>query len=239
MLGFFNHLFVQDEESKENLASVGFEQQVTIAGDTRFDRVNQVAQSIKPVRLVETFKGDNVLVIAGSTWEKDEDLLIKYVVSGGARCKLIIAPHEVNESKLDQIAGQCKGCLVRYSEASLENVSKFNILLIDNVGMLSSLYYYGDIAYVGGGFGKGIHNILEPAVFGQPVIFGPRHEKFREARQLLEMKGAFTFVGYSDLKILLDQLINDKKTRSEAAKNSEDFVKNHLGATQMIMRKCF
>ena len=189
VLGNFDHLFVQNEASKRYLSKIGINR-VTVVGDTRFDRVLQIRQEAKELPLVERFKGDNRFTfVAGSSWGPDEDLFLEYF-NQHPEMKLIIAPHVIDENHLVEIIGKLKRPYVRYTRADEKNVQKADCLIIDCFGLLSSIYRYGEISYIGGGFGVGIHNTLEAAVYGIPVIFGPKYQKFMEAVQLIEAKGA-------------------------------------------------
>ncbi len=183
----FDHLFVQNEASKRYLSKIGISR-VTVVGDTRFDRVLQIREEAKDLPLVKMFKGDNAFTfVAGSSWGPDEDLFLEYF-NTHPEMKLIIAPHVIDENHLVEIISKLKRPSVRYTRADEKNVLKVDCLIIDCFGLLSSIYRYGEIAYIGGGFGVGIHNTLEAAVYGIPVIFGPKYQKFMEAVQLLEAK---------------------------------------------------
>mgnify|MGYP000768889349 FL=1 len=184
----FDHLFVQNERSKRYLAKIGINR-VTVVGDTRFDRVLQIREEAKDLPLVELFKNNTMTFVAGSSWQPDEDLFIEYF-NQHPEVKLIIAPHVIDENHLVEIIRKLKRPYVRYTRADEKNVRKADCLIIDCFGLLSSIYRYGEIAYIGGGFGVGIHNTLEAAVYGIPVIFGPKYQKFQEAIRLLEAKAA-------------------------------------------------
>jgi 3-deoxy-D-manno-octulosonic-acid transferase len=238
ILFFFTHLFVQTEESLKLLHSVKVNH-ATQAGDTRFDRVLQIASAIREIPVASAFKGDIPCLIAGSTWPDDEKFLLQYVNETKNQAKFIIAPHEVQEEHIQRITGQLKKSYVRFSQAEESNVNDFQVLIIDNIGMLSSLYRYGDVAYIGGGFGKGIHNVLEAATFGLPVIFGPRYKKFSEAVELVQMGGACSFSVMEDLANRLDHWLEDSEGRSKMGKISRDFVHRNAGATEIILNRIF
>ncbi|MBL7889120.1 MAG: 3-deoxy-D-manno-octulosonic acid transferase [Bacteroidia bacterium] len=236
-LACFNHFFVQNKHSEELLQSIGYTN-TTVTGDTRFDRVSEIAKTVKRFDLIEQFCKDHPVFIAGSTWNEDEQILAQSsIISMGY--KLIIAPHEIDEKHIDSIIRQFKTgspetqC-IRYSELTEKNDSLATILIIDNIGMLSSLYQYGKLAYIGGGFGKGIHNILEAATFGLPVIFGPNYQKFTEAKELIEQKGAFSISSEAGLNNILNLLHNESalKNASTIAKN---YVESNTGATSKIL----
>lgn len=230
----FDHLFVQNEASKRYLSKIGISR-VTVVGDTRFDRVLQIREEAKELPLVEKFKGTNSFTfIAGSSWGPDEDLFLEYF-NNHPEMKLIIAPHVIDENHLVEIIGKLKRPYVRYTRADERNVLKADCLIIDCFGLLSSIYRYGEIAYIGGGFGVGIHNTLEAAVYGIPVIFGPKYQKFMEAVQLLEAKGAYSIKDYDELKTLLDRFLADELFLRETGTNAGYYVTSNAGATEKIM----
>lgn len=229
----FDHIFVQNEASKRFLAKIQISK-VTVVGDTRFDRVLQIKEQAKPLPLVEKFKGQSVTLVAGSSWQPDEDLFIEYFNSH-PEMKLIIAPHLIDENHLVEIIDKLKRPYVRYSRANERNVEKADCLIIDCFGLLSSIYRYGEIAYIGGGFGVSIHNTLEAAVYSIPVIFGPKYQKFMEAIELIEAKGAFSIKNYSELNALLDKLLSDSVFLQETGNNAGDYVNHHSGATDKVL----
>lgn len=234
----FTHIFVQNESSVLLLRDAGINN-VTITGDTRFDRVCRVADRSGAYSEIETFKGDSLCVVVGSSWPADEDLLIRFMKSGDQSIKWIIAPHEIHEQNIQRLLEALPRPSVRYTQLGFKDFSQAEVLVIDNMGMLSSVYRYGDVAYIGGGFGKGIHNILEAAAFSIPVIFGPHYYKFQEAVGLIAARGGFSVDGYSSLKRNLNLLLTDKKVRREAGKIAGAYVASGRGATQMIMDKVF
>lgn len=234
VLKTFSHLFVQNEVSEKLLASIGVTD-VTIVGDTRFDRVLDICTVAKDLPLVKAFKGNSKTFVAGSSWGPDEDIFIRYF-NEHPEMKLVIAPHVVSDSHLKEIMEKVKRPCVRYTEATEENVSKADCLIIDCYGLLSSIYRYGDISYIGGGFGVGIHNVLEAAVYGIPVIFGPNNKKFREAQHLLEKKGGFEINGYEEFKRLMDRFLTDNSYLQQAGNAAGDYVKNNSGALEKIMK---
>jgi 3-deoxy-D-manno-octulosonic-acid transferase len=229
----FDYLFVQNETSRRYLHQVGIDR-VKVVGDTRFDRVLQIRDEAKELPLVEKFKGDSLVMIAGSSWEPDEDLFIEYF-NNHPEMKLIIAPHVIDENHLVYIRSKLTRPYVQYTRADESNVLKADCLIIDCFGLLSSIYRYGNIAYIGGGFHAGIHNTLEAAVYGIPVIFGPRYDKFLEAIQLIENKGAFTIQNYDELKMLLDKMLTDDKSLKEWGLNARNYVIGNAGATDKIL----
>lgn len=233
VLKSFECIFVQDEESKRLLNKIGL-QKVAVAGDTRFDRVIEIAQERKILPIAERFKDNKKLIVAGSSWSKDEDLLIQYLKEN-PQCKMIIAPHEIHESHLSEIESKLGGNIVKYSKADDADLISANCLIIDNFGLLSSVYNYADIAYIGGGFGVGIHNVLEAAVYGIPVVFGPNYERFREARELITVGGGFSVQEYWQLQSTFDWLMQDETP----GKKAKEYVYENRGATNMIISSIF
>ena len=233
VLHCFDHFFVQNEESKKLLFSAGVTFS-TVVGDTRFDRVLDIRAEAQPLPLVERFKGDSLTLVAGSSWGPDEDIIISYF-NAHPEMKLVIAPHVVSDSHLKEIESKLKRPFVRYTQATEENVQQADCLIIDCYGLLSSIYRYGEISYVGGGFGVGIHNVLEAAVYGIPVIFGPKNKKFREARHLLEQKGGFEIRNSQDFETLMNRFLSDKVYLQTSGKAAGDYVKNNSGALEKIM----
>lgn len=234
VLGNFDHLFVQNEASKRYLSKIGINR-VTVVGDTRFDRVLQIRQEAKELPLVERFKGGNRFTfVAGSSWGPDEDLFLEYF-NQHPEMKLIIAPHVIDENHLVEIIGKLKRPYVRYTRADEKNVQKADCLIIDCFGLLSSIYRYGEISYIGGGFGVGIHNTLEAAVYSIPVIFGPKYQKFMEAVQLIEAKGAYSIANYAELESLLERFRKDENFLSETGIRAGEYVTGNAGATAKIM----
>lgn len=232
MLHCFTHLYVQDEASRTLLANIGINN-VTVAGDTRFDRVIEISKQSKSYPLIDRFCNNGFIWIAGSTWQKDEEIIIRYFNDRPGQ-KLIIAPHEIHESHLQQIESLLKRPTLRFSQATAENIEQAECLIIDSFGMLSSLYRYGKLAYIGGGFGVGIHNILEAAVFGQPVIFGPNFSKFREARQMIAEGCAFTISQYNQLEYLIDNFSTSPDVLAEVGRIAEKYIADNSGATTTI-----
>ena len=235
VLKTFAHLFVQNEESKRLLAGIGVNN-TTVVGDTRFDRVLDICAAAKQLPLVQKFKGDALTFVAGSSWGPDEDIFIKYF-NAHPEMKLIIAPHVVNDSHLKEIESKLQRSCVRYTKATEENVLQADCLIIDCYGLLSSIYRYGEISYIGGGFGVGIHNVLEAAVYGIPVIFGPNNKKFREAQHLLANKGGFEINGYEDFEQLMNKFLSDEAYLNQSGKAAGDYVKGNAGAMEKIMQR--
>ena len=235
VLKTFAHLFVQNEESKSLLAGIGVNH-TTVVGDTRFDRVLDICAAAKQLPLVQKFKGDALTFVAGSSWGPDEDIFIKYF-NAHPEMKLIIAPHVVNDGHLKEIESKLQRSYVRYTQVTEENVEKADCLIIDCYGLLSSIYRYGEISYIGGGFGVGIHNVLEAAVYGIPVIFGPNNKKFREAQHLLANKGGFEINGYEDFELLMNKFLTDGAYLQQSGNAAGDYVKGNAGAMEKIMKR--
>lgn len=234
LLKSFTHLFVQNDESVRLLHSIGFDN-VTKVGDTRFDRVADIAAKSKDLPIVQAFKSDAKVLIAGSSWPNDENILLPYF-NQNFPLKLIIAPHEIDEGHLQSIISQLKRPYIRYSQATIENVKEADCLIIDCFGLLSSIYRYGEIAYIGGGFGVGIHNILEAAVYGIPVIFGPNYKKFQEAVDLIELGGAFSIADYTGFsRLMSDLLVDNSSLYASSAAVSNDYSQRNRGATIKVL----
>lgn len=237
MLHFFTHLFVQNEESVKLLNSIGIKQ-VSLSGDTRFDRVAAICKEPKKIPQAETFKNKQPLLVAGSSWEPDLKVLIPLLQRYKGRLKCIVAPHEVDEEHLQEAESLLeKMQVVRFSRADNRSLVNADVLLIDNVGMLSALYALADYAYVGGGFGKGLHNILEAATFGLPIFFGNRqYARFQEAVDLVEEGSAFAIGDAEELNARFSVLFEQEEKRKKAARTAADYVEWNTGATQKIMK---
>lgn len=231
----FNHLFVQNKISENLLKAVNVTN-ITVSGDTRFDRVFEIAAQIKKFPIIENFTCGQDVVIAGSTWPVDIDLLSRYICESTIKCKYIIAPHEVDETIIISLLKKLPNDTIRYSQATGCDFSKYRILVIDNIGILSSAYQYGRIAYIGGAFGKGLHNILEAATFGLPVVFGPKYDRFKEAIDLIEKQGSFSISDYDQLKISFDNLMTDDKLYQKSSNICKDYVAENRGATEIILK---
>lgn len=230
LLTKFSHIFVQDKKSHDLLLSNGISN-VSVAGDTRFDRVCDLHAQAKQLPLIEAFvNGSSNVIVAGSTWKKDEELLVQYLKLH-PECKLILVPHEIHASHISEISSLLEDKFIKYSEATNDIINTSNCLVVDVIGILSSIYRYGNVAYIGGGFGVGIHNTLEAAVYGVSVVFGPTYQKFREARELIKWGGAFSIINYESLENQLDALFTDKV----AGKIAGEYVTKNTGATEKII----
>jgi 3-deoxy-D-manno-octulosonic-acid transferase len=231
MLRSFQHIFVQDEASEKRLRSIGV-QQVSCSGDTRVDRVLQIAATAKSFPEIAAFLHTEKVLICGSTWPKDEARIRRWQQKEGADWQLIIAPHDISEPRLKEVEQLFAAQTIRYSKISNPRKNtNCPILIIDNIGMLSSLYRYGRLAYIGGGFGAGIHSILEPAAFGLPLCFGPRYEQFREAKELVT-KGAAFVVG--DMAEIIRHL-SDQRTYENCKTIVTNYMEESRGATDEVV----
>lgn len=238
MLSFYSAVFVQDEKSATRLAGIGIKDNVFVSGDTRYDRVATIAENVKRDEFVEKFLAGSKALIAGSTWPGDEKIMKDCLPSLPGDWKLIIAPHEIGATHLKSIQSLFGSEMLFYSQLANGSPAKEKrILVIDNIGMLSSLYSYGTIAYVGGGFQKsGIHNILEPAVFGLPVIFGPVYKKFAEAVEMIEKGLAFTVANSDQMKSVLKKLMHDDVYRQQLSGAVLEFIRGKRGATEIVLQ---
>nr|WP_319998652.1 glycosyltransferase N-terminal domain-containing protein [uncultured Draconibacterium sp.] len=237
MLHSFEHIFIQNETSAQLLKQTDINN-YTVSGDTRFDRVAEIARGAKKFEIVEKFKGKNVTLIAGSTWKPDEELLAAFI-NNSSDVKFIIAPHEVTPANINRIQELLKKPAICFSKADISDIDSYDVLIIDSIGILSSLYQYGNIAYIGGGFGVGIHNILEAATFKLPVLFGPNYLKFKEAVDLVNEKGAFPINNFTELKATLNRLVNDKTSLQNASEICKNYIEKNVGSTKLIMNKVF
>ncbi len=233
VLKCFTHFFVQNDESRRLLARLGITN-VSITGDTRFDRVLQIKRQAKKLPLVEAFKQDYKVFVAGSSWPPDEDIFIRYF-NERRDWKLIIAPHVIGEDHLRQIMSKLERKTVRLTKATEADVREADCLIVDCFGLLSSIYGYGDVAYIGGGFGVGIHNVLEAAVWGMPVIFGPNNKRFHEAQGLKACGGGIEIDSYEQFAAVMDTYVADKKALEEDSAKAAGYVADNAGATDGIL----
>ena len=261
VLHCITHFFVQNEVSLQLLKGIGIDE-ATVVGDTRFDRVLQIKEQAKKLPIVEAFKGINgkgdackgalaedackedlsengckgcKVFVAGSSWQPDEDIFIRFF-NAHPDWKLIIAPHVIGEDHLAYILDKLQMKAVRYTQATEQSAAEARCLIIDCFGLLSTIYRYGEIAYVGGGFGVGIHNVPEAAVWGVPVLFGPNNKRFQEAQDLLACKGSFEVTDYDSFNTIISRLISDDKFRHQCGEASANYVKSRSGATDIIMK---
>lgn len=237
VLACFSHFFVQNEQSRSLLATIGI-RNVSVTGDTRFDRVLQIQKASKHLPLIENFVQGKHLFVAGSSWPSDEEIFVPFF-NARSDWKMIIAPHVVSEEHLQQLEQQVEGQTIRYSKATPESVAEADCLLIDCYGLLSSVYHYADVTYVGGGFGVGIHNVLEAAVWGVPVIFGPNNQRFQEAQDLMVAGGGFEVDCKAHFDALMDEFIEAPWRVQVAGEKSTEYVKSQVGATDKVLEKVF
>lgn len=234
----FEVLFVQDEESKRLLAGLGFDN-VMVAGDTRFDRVAAIAAAAKRIERIERFKGENRLFVAGSTWGPDEEILLP-LINAHPEIRFVVAPHEMDEGRIAHLLKEVKGGAMRYTQTTDESdFAHCQVLVLDTIGMLSSVYGYADWAYIGGGFGVGIHNTLEAATFGLPVAFGPNYQKFKEARDMITLSAATSVKSAEELQTWFAPLCNDEQHYRQTARTAKDYTSKNQGATNLILKTIF
>ncbi len=230
----FNYFFVQNQETRDLLKSIGIENAI-ITGDTRFDRVEAILKKQTPLIPIEKFAGDSRLIVLGSTWIKDIDLWVPFI-NQGHNLKFIIAPHNIREEEISYIEGTIDLEVIRYSNIHDQH-NKVPVLIVDNVGMLSTIYKYAHITYVGGAFGEGLHNILEPATYGRPVIVGKSklNKKYQEVQVLISRGGAFEVASPKELEYLMNDLLHDDAFYSESCRASRTYVIENLGSTDTIL----
>ena len=234
-LGAIDHFFVQEENSEVLLKSIGFKN-VTVSGDTRFDRVAHQLEIDNSLKFADDFKGNKLCIVCGSTWVEDEALLLDFINSSSDKIKFIIAPHKIEADKIEKLRKSIVKKTVLHSEKDEVNLSEYSVLIIDCIGLLGKLYSYADIAYVGGAAGKtGLHNILEPATFGVPIIIGRNHDGFPEALQLKNIAGLFSVETPQECTLILKKLIENPTFRSKTGMISGHFVNSNTGATTKII----
>ncbi len=234
-LNTFDYFFVQNENSKNLLQSIGFTN-VKISGDTRFDRVVSILERDNSLDFIEQFKDQKTTIVIGSSWPKDESLLVNYINSASADLKFIIAPHNIHKSEIDKLQTLITKKTILFSEKENQNLNEFQVFIIDTIGILTKIYSYADIAYVGGGFGNpGVHNILEPATFGVPIVIGPNYSHFAEATALVHQGGCISISNIKELQDALDNLISNEDIRHEKGHICDTFVQMNKGATVTIL----
>lgn len=235
-LNAFTYFFLQNEKSKQKVESLGFKN-VIVSGDTRFDRVNAILERDNSLDFIENFKNNKPVIVIGSSWPKDETLLAEYINQASEDVKFIIAPHNIKADQIESLKSQITKSTVLFSEKENLDLSKYNVLIVNTVGLLTKIYSYGTIAYVGGGFGNpGIHNILEPATFGIPIVIGPNYSNFAEAVSLVELNGCSVISNTVELKNSFDQLLYNESFYKEKSKICSSFIQNNKGATETIMK---
>jgi 3-deoxy-D-manno-octulosonic-acid transferase len=231
----FDFFFVQNESSKNLIQSIGFNN-VKISGDTRFDRVVSILERDNSLDFIEQFKNNKTTIVIGSSWSKDENLLVNYINNSSDHIKFIIAPHNIKSEQIANLKSQITKSTILFSEKNNIDLSNFNVLIIDTIGILTKIYSYADIAYVGGGFGNpGVHNILEPATFGIPIIIGPNYSHFAEAIALVHQEGCVSISNQNQLNEAFDNLIFNEDVRHEKGHICSTFVQMNKGATAIIL----
>lgn len=232
----FNYFFVQTESSKKLLQSIGFNN-VKISGDTRFDRVVSILECDNSLDFISKFKNNTITIVIGSSWPKDENLIVNYVNQSSNNIKFIIAPHNINDVQISNLKNSITKKVVLFSEKENQDLSNYQVFIIDTIGILTKIYSFADIAYVGGGFGNpGVHNILEPATFGVPIIIGPNFSHFAEAKALVQRKGCISISNQKELNKALDNLISNDDIRQEKGHICSNFVDMNKGATEIILQ---
>ena len=236
-LDAFNHFFVQNSKSKELLSKLG-KANVMISGDTRFDRVAAILEKENSLGFISEFKNNTLTIVIGSSWPKDENLLVNYINSTNHKVKFIIAPHNIKSEQISELQKSISKKTVLFSEKEGKNLSEFDVFIIDTIGILTKIYSYADIAYVGGGFGNpGVHNILEPATFGVPIVIGPNFSHFAEAIALVNMEGCISISNQSELDEAFDNLIQNEDEREEKGHICSTFVQMNKNATEIILKQ--
>ena len=231
----FDYFFVQNESSKKLLQSIGFNN-VKVSGDTRFDRVVSILERDNSLDFIEQFKNNKTTIVIGSSWPKDESLLVNYINQSSDNVKFIIAPHNIKSEQIQELKNAISKKTILFSEKDNVNLSNPNVFIIDTIGILTKIYSYADIAYVGGGFGNpGVHNILEPATFGVPVVIGANYSHFAEATALVNMEGCISIQNQIQLNEAFDLLLHNEDERLEKGHICSTFVQMNKGATQTIM----
>lgn len=234
ILKSFDRIFLQDEESGKCLSGHGI-LNFTVSGDTRFDRVREISQNAREVREAGSFAGSSPVFVAGSTWPPDEELICRFIKESDHDLKYILVPHEIHSEHIKKLRNRLGSEAMVFSSFEEGKAAGARILIIDTMGMLSSLYRYGSLAYIGGGFGKGIHNILEAAAFGIPVIFGPRYHKFREAHELIDMGAGHSIHDFTSFRAILDRFFSESELLKTKGIAAEKYVKSRTGATSVIV----
>ncbi|MBB6681608.1 3-deoxy-D-manno-octulosonic acid transferase [Aequorivita sp. 609] len=232
----FNHFFLQEENSVKLLNSIGFKN-TTLSGDTRFDRVSHQIEMNNTLKFAKEFKGDSLCIVCGSTWPEDEAVLLDYINSAPRNVKFIIAPHKIEQSKIEAFTEKLyKQKVILHSQKDDVNLAEYSVLIIDCIGLLTKLYSYADIAYVGGAMGRtGLHNILEPATFGVPIIIGKNYNEFPEAIRLRNLAGLFSISNPLELSDVLTKLVSDANYRKKTGMISGHFVNSNTGATNKVL----
>ncbi|WP_035334682.1 glycosyltransferase N-terminal domain-containing protein [Dokdonia sp. PRO95] len=231
----FEHFFLQNEDSATALQKLGFEN-FSVSGDTRYDRVSHQIEMNNTLDFVHTFKNDKMCVVCGSTWAEDDDVIINYINKNEGAAKFIIAPHEIKPEKIALLASSIKSRVMLYSQMNAASLASYDVLIIDTIGLLTKIYSYADIAYVGGAMGTtGLHNILEPATFGVPIITGGNFDKFPEAKKLQQLAGLYAVTNQAEFDERLSKLIVDETFRAQTGMIAGHFINSNTGATKAII----
>lgn len=233
----FTYFFVQNESSKKLLFQLG-KTNVAVSGDTRFDRVATILEKDNTLDFIETFKNDTLTIVVGSSWPKDESLLVDYINQTSEKVKFIIAPHNIKSEQILELKNSITKKVVLFSEKEIKNLADFDVFIIDTIGILTKIYSYADIAYVGGGFGNpGVHNILEPATFSVPIVIGSNFSHFAEATALVNMEGCISIASKNELADAFSNLIRNDDIRHEKGHICSTFVQMNKGATTIILKQ--
>ncbi|HOZ75965.1 MAG TPA: glycosyltransferase N-terminal domain-containing protein [Flavobacterium sp.] len=236
-LDTFNYFFVQNQSSKDLLVTLG-KTNVSVSGDTRFDRVAAILEQDNRLDFVTEFKQNNLTIVVGSSWPKDENLLVDYINKTKRNVKFIIAPHNIKKEQIQELQSSISKKTVLFSEKEGKDLSDYEVLIVDTIGILTKIYSEADIAYVGGGFGNpGVHNLLEPATFGVPIVIGPNYSHFAEATALVNMQGCISISSQSTLNEAFENLIQNEDIRYEKGHICSTFVKMNKGATEVILKQ--
>ncbi len=234
-LNAFEHIFVQNKNSKELLETIGFTN-VTVSGDTRFDRVSNQLKTDNTLEFIEQFKQNKLCIVAGSTWQEDENLLIDYINSASVDLKFIIAPHNIKTHQIEALKSSIKKKTILFSEKKTSDLSNFQVFIIDTIGILSKIYSYADVVFIGGAVGStGLHNTLEPAVFGVPIIIGENYKKFPEANEMIERGGMYAISNQKEFNSILDSLVLNAEKRTQSGNVNESYITKNRGAVVQII----
>jgi len=234
-LNSFTHIFVQDSSSVQLLKSIGLDN-TTISGDTRFDRVMEILERDNSLGFMEQFQNGSRIMVAGSTWPEDEEVIVPYINSDDTSIKFVLAPHNIKSEHIAKLKSSINKKTILYSEIKNHNLADYKVLIVDTIGILTKIYSYADISYVGGGFATGLHNTLEPAVHGIPVLIGPKYQGFKEAKDLVALGGIVVVNSKSEFKAVCHQLENDDSLLQKTGNINSRYVTNNKGASDQIMK---
>ncbi|GMN06080.1 glycosyltransferase N-terminal domain-containing protein [Croceitalea sp. MTPC5] len=229
-----SHFFVQDENSKTLLNSIGFSN-TTVSGDTRFDRVSKILEADNRLDIMDDFVNNEFCLVVGSSWPEDEAVITPYINEAPNTIKFVIAPHNIKTNHIQKLETSIKKKVVRYSSKNVSSLKEAHVLIVDTIGLLTKIYSYANVAYVGGGFATGLHNTLEPAVFGIPVIIGPKYSGFKEAEDLIMKKGILSIETNEEFKKTLDYFFTDPKALRQVGSINHNYIKSKLGATELVL----